>query len=74
MKTIFEKGHPSQGLSLLPSCDVPEIHLDHERTTPPRLPHLGENEPGPRRKKATAPATTSNCVTGSTASMTGSIP
>ena len=44
MKTIFEKGHPGQGLSLLPACDVPEVHLDHERTEAPRLPHLGENE------------------------------
>ena len=44
MKTIFEKGHPGQGLSLLPPCDVPEVHLDRERTEAPRLPHLGENE------------------------------
>ena len=44
MKTIFEKGHPGQGLSLLPPCDVPEIHLDHERKEAPRLPHVGENE------------------------------
>lgn len=44
MKTIFEKGHPGQGLSLLPPCDVPEVRLDRERTDPPRLPHVGENE------------------------------
>lgn len=44
MKTIFEKGSVGQHLTLLPVCDVPEVHLARERTSPPRLPHVSENE------------------------------
>lgn len=44
MKTIFEKGSVGQHLTLLPVCDVPEVHLTRERTSPPRLPHVSENE------------------------------
>ncbi len=44
MKTIFEKGALGQHLTLLPECDVPEIHLANERTSPLHLPHVSENE------------------------------
>lgn len=44
MKTIFEKGAPGQHLTLLPECDVPEIHLANERSSPLHLPHVSENE------------------------------
>ncbi len=44
MKTIFALGAPGRGLSLLPPCDVPEVTLPRTRSTPPRLPHVSENE------------------------------
>jgi glycine dehydrogenase subunit 2 len=44
MKTIFECGCDGQGLSLLPECDVPETALSQTRKTPPRLPHVCEND------------------------------
>ena len=44
MKTIFEKGHPEEHLTLLPPCDVPEVTLKETRSAPPRLPHVSENE------------------------------
>ena len=44
MKLIFEKGAPGQHLTLLPSCDVPEVSLSHERTAPLELPHVSETE------------------------------
>ena len=44
MKLIFEKGTPGRGLSLMPECDVPEVRLDSERSTPLHLPHVSENE------------------------------
>ena len=44
MKTIFALGAPGRGLSLLPPCDVPEVTLSRTRSTPPRLPHVSENE------------------------------
>ena len=44
MKTIFALGADGRGLSLLPPCDVPEVTLPRTRSTPPRLPHVSENE------------------------------
>ncbi len=44
MKTIFEIGAPGQHMDLLPHHDVPEVSLPEERRTPPRLPHVSENE------------------------------
>ena len=46
MKLIFEIGDEGRGLSLLPSCDVPEISLPKEiqRKKPLHLPQVSENE------------------------------
>lgn len=44
MTLIFQRGGPGQKLSLLPPCDVPEIHLTQERAHAPRLPQVTENE------------------------------
>ena len=44
MKLIFEKGSPEQHLTILPACDVPEVHFAEERKKELHLPHLCENE------------------------------
>ena len=44
MKLIFELGCEGRGLSLMPACDVPEVHLSQERETALHLPHVSENE------------------------------
>ena len=46
MKLVFEKGSAGRGLNLIRGCDVPRVSLDgeHKRETPPRLPHMSENE------------------------------
>ena len=44
MKLIFEKGAPGQHLTLMPSCDVPEVELSNPRTDPLELPHVSETE------------------------------
>lgn len=44
MKLIFERGSEGQGLSLMPTCDVPEVTLSQMRGQPLPLPHLSENE------------------------------
>ena len=44
MKLIFERGSAEQHLTLLPVCDVPEVHFAEERKVELHLPHLCENE------------------------------
>ena len=44
MKLIFELGCEGRGLSLMPACDVPEVHLSQEREMALHLPHVSENE------------------------------
>ena len=44
MKLIFERGSAEQHLTLLPACDVPEVHFEQERQKELHLPHLCENE------------------------------
>ena len=44
MKLIFERGSAEQHLTLLPACDVPEVHFAEERKVELHLPHLCENE------------------------------
>ncbi|MGM9663104.1 MAG: aminomethyl-transferring glycine dehydrogenase subunit GcvPB, partial [Oscillospiraceae bacterium] len=44
MKLIFERGSAEQHLTLLPACDVPEVHFAEERQVELHLPHLCENE------------------------------
>ncbi len=44
MKLIFERGSAEQHLTLLPACDVPEVHFEQERQKELHLPHVCENE------------------------------
>lgn len=44
MKLIFERGSKEQHLSLMPTCDVPEVTLKEKREKPLNLPHVSENE------------------------------
>lgn len=44
MKLIFERGSAEQHLTLMPSCDVPEVQLSKTRKQPLPLPHVCENE------------------------------
>lgn len=58
MKLIFERGSKEQHLSLMPSCDVPEVTLKEKREIPLNLPHVSENELTRHYKRL------SNCVHG----------
>jgi glycine dehydrogenase subunit 2 len=58
MKLIFERGSKEQHLSLMPSCDVPEVTLKEKRELPLNLPHVSENELTRHYKQL------SNCVHG----------
>lgn len=58
MKLIFERGSKEQHLSLMPSCDVPEVTLKEKRKIPLNLPHVSENELTRHYKRL------SNCVHG----------
>ena len=44
MKLIFERGSEEQHLSLMPTCDVPEVSFKEKRESALNLPHVSENE------------------------------